>query len=122
MKLLIAGSRSLFPSIAQIDQALLELMAEQCAIIRPTQVISGGALGTDLAGEAWAEARGIKVVFFRAEWEQHGRSAGVRRNAAMARACDVALVWWDGVSRGTKHMIERLDREGKPYLVTRTSS
>jgi hypothetical protein len=41
-----------------------------------------------------------------AQWDTYGRSAGYRRNEAMADAADSLIAFWDGRSKGTKHMIE----------------
>lgn len=111
MRLLIAGGRNLKPATADIDTAVGYLG------VTPTLVISGGAKGVDRAGEAWAEARGIPVRQYLPDWTRYRRSAGVRRNAEMVRDCDVALVYWDGMSRGTGHTVELLGGSGKTYLI-----
>lgn len=48
-----------------------------------TCVIHGGARGADALGDSWAHARGIYTERVRAEWETHGRRAGMLRNARM---------------------------------------
>jgi len=52
-----------------------------------TEVISGAAPGADAGGEKWARLRDIPVKRFPADWKTHGRSAGPKRNAAMAHYC-----------------------------------
>lgn len=48
-----------------------------------------------------------------ADWHQHGKRAGYLRNAEMAAlGADLCLAFWDGESRGTKHMIECAERAG----------
>lgn len=112
MKLLIAGSRTLSPTADDIDRALEQLRAEHEITATIELVISGTARGVDQAGEAWAKARGIPIERMPADWSTHGKRAGHIRNAAMAEIATHALVWWDGVSKGTRDMMRILeDRE-----------
>ena len=111
MILTIAGSRNAWPSIAQIDAELKRLDWH------PSKILSGGARGADTAGEEWAARRNVPVHRFSANWGLHGRSAGVLRNQAMAQATDAAILWWDGKSPGTKHMLETMQKLGKPVAV-----
>src|SRR5215472_11581259 len=73
MKLIIAGSRS-FTNY----QLLCQVLAPERH--RITQVITGGAKGTDLLGYRWAWKHAIRHQVFRADWERFGKGAGVRRN------------------------------------------
>ncbi len=110
MKMLIAGSRTLSPSIEEID----------AQVPRPekvTAVISGTAAGVDRAGEKWAAHHGIPVERMPADWDRLGKKAGYVRNEAMALACGCALVFWDGASSGTRHMINLAKAHGKPVKV-----
>lgn len=40
-----------------------------------------------------------------ADWNKYGKSAGYKRNEQMAIYADACLAFWDGKSKGTKHMI-----------------
>lgn len=46
-------------------------------------VIEGGARGVDAQAKRWAKKNGVAVETYPAEWNQHGRSAGPRRNQRM---------------------------------------
>ena len=81
------------------------------------EVVSGRQRGADLAGEAWAAAHGIRVQPFPADWERFGPSAGPRRNALMATYGDALLLFWDGVSPGSRDMLAQVRRRGKPHWV-----
>jgi hypothetical protein len=71
-----------------------------------TGVVSGTALGADTEGEKAAKLLGIPVHRFPANWEKYGRAAGPIRNRQMAENAEALIAVWDGVSRGTKNMIE----------------
>lgn len=114
MKTIIAGSRS-FERHANLPRLIAD--AVECSDFEVTEVVSGCARGIDTAGEAWAAAHGIPIRRFPADWGRHGRAAGPMRNAEMARYAQALIVIWDGVSRGTKNMIETAKREGLPVHV-----
>ena len=56
-------------------------------------------------------------LYFRADWECFGKSAGMRRNHQMAQAGDVLVAFWDGQSPGTAHMVQCMRQLGKPVVV-----
>lgn len=122
MKLLIAGSRQLCPSIEIID-AQVATFRRHCHDLgfpwwrEIDTVISGGARGVDAHGEQWARARGHQVERFEANWNVWGKRAGMIRNRKMAQACALGLIFWDGESRGTKNMIDLLHEFKRPYRV-----
>lgn len=103
MRTIIAGSRTI-DSISVIRDAM------KCAYeqedIRPTIVVSGTALGVDRCGITWAEENGLPVRRFPALWDRYGKRAGYVRNSQMADNADALVAIWDGVSKGTKHMIQ----------------
>lgn len=113
MKVIIAGSRNLNPSITDIDSAL----AETGWTIR--QVISGTAKGVDRRGEAWSIARKVELIRMPANWNLYGNAAGFIRNEEMANAADALLAFWDGKSPGTADMIEKMNRCNKPVHIVR---
>jgi len=78
-------------------------------------VISGCARGADTLGERWAAFMGFGIIRFpvtAADWDKHGKKAGILRNIEMAKMGDVLLAFWDGESKGTKHMIDEALRRG----------
>lgn len=82
-------------------------------------IISGGARGADKMGECYAAEHMIPYNIYRANWDKYGKSAGYRRNAEMAEVCDAAIGFWDGTSKGTKHMIDLCKDKDKPVFVER---
>jgi hypothetical protein len=84
------------------------------------EVVSGGAPGVDSMGEQLAYLFGLKLTKFPADWNKHGRAAGPIRNEQMALYADGVIAFWDGKSRGTKHMIETARKNNKWTYVVRT--
>jgi len=76
------------------------------------QVVCGGACGADSLGERYAKEHGYEVMYFPADWDRHGKTAGFKRNTQMAENADALVAFWDGNSRGTKHMIETAAAKG----------
>jgi len=81
--------------------------------------------GADQMCKWWARNRGFvrrgKYTGFpvtRADWEQHGKAAGILRNCKMAAAgATHVLAFWDGTSPGTAHMIaEGTRRFGEKHV------
>ena len=83
------------------------------------QIVCGMARGADRLGERYAKERGYKVIYFPADWDIDGRSAGFKRNVKMADYADALVAFWDGKSSGTKHMIETAQSKGLDVRVKR---
>jgi hypothetical protein len=115
MRLIVAGSRGITDGawvMAELDR--LTHNAQNISA-----VISGGARGVDRIGESWAIGHDIPVEVYPAEWDRDGRGAGYRRNERMASKADALAAFWDGESRGTKHMIEVARNKGLLVRVIR---
>ena len=82
-------------------------------------IIWGGAAGADTLGQKYAALRGYKDTLFKADWNAHGKKAGYIRNEQMAIACTHVVCFWDGQSKGTKHMIELAKKHNKHLVVSR---
>lgn len=112
MKVIIAGSISL-TGYALVNEAVLESGFEI------TEVFSGAANGIDKSGERWASLNGISLRVFYAAWEKYGKRAGPIRNKQMVEEADVLIAIWDGVSPGTKNVIEEANKKGIPVFIKR---
>lgn len=86
--------------------------------INPGTLIEGGASGVDRLAKEWAESRGVDVLSFPAQWDQHGKSAGPIRNRQMAEflqdaeqqhAVNGLVVVFPG-GKGTANMRETAER------------
>ena len=107
MKVIIAGSRDF--SDFQLLYAKCE---EVLANVNKAEIVSGTARGADRLGEHYASLKGHSVRQFPADWDKHGKAAGYVRNKEMADYADCLIAFWDGESRGTKHMIDLATEKG----------
>ena len=112
MRCIIAGGRDFN------DYERLKKVMDNCPY-EITEVVCGKARGADSLGEKWALERGVHVKYFVPDWFGLGRRAGFARNVDMAEyACEngsdngLLVAFWDGVSRGTKSMIDLATKKG----------
>lgn len=112
-RIIIAGSRNYnnYEYVKEtLDLVLNDLMNEDI------EIICGDARGVDMLGKRYADEHSIPVIHFPADWDKYGRSAGVIRNAEMAKYAaktyGILIAFWDGESRGTKNMIETASKYG----------
>lgn len=82
-------------------------------------IVSGAACGADKLGEQYAKERGYEIDSHPADWNKYGKSAGYIRNKEMAKSADALMAFWDGKSRGTKHMIDLAKEYGLRVIVVR---
>lgn len=111
MRIIIAGTRTFsdYVLLKKTMDDIISTLAEQ----RIT-VISGGAKGADKLGEEWLSERlensrslvNWDLIRFPADWDKHGKAAGPIRNEEMANNADMCVVFWDGKSKGSAHMIK----------------
>jgi len=118
MKIIIAGSRN-FSDWEYFTYHFAQL--PEWIIFNFVEIVSGGARGADALGERLATGCDVKLTKFVADWDKHGKSAGMKRNAQMAKYADGLIAFWDGKSSGTKHMIRSMKfYEEKFVFVIRT--
>ena len=115
--LIVAGGRD-FNDTSLLVKELESLVNGELADYEVT-LVSGMAKGADLMAYNYAVSHGYEVVCFPADWDNLGKRAGFVRNETMARAADGLIAFWDGQSRGTKHMIETMEAMGKDTRVIR---
>jgi len=113
MKTIIAGGRD-FDDVDLLYFSLLNLPWDI------SEVVSGGARGADTLGEVWASSKDIHYNRFPANWDKYGKQAGFLRNVSMGEYADALVAFWDGKSKGTKHMIDEAVKRGlyiKVFLI-----
>ncbi len=110
-KILVCGSRDFadpFLVSLAIDKRISELPV-------PTHIIHGDAPGADRIAAAAGERHGHNVQAFPADWQTHGKRAGILRNLAMLdERPDLVVAWWNGSSKGTEHTLREAARRGIP--------
>jgi len=109
MKAAIVGSRS-FTDYSKF-KLLIDRYRDDISYL-----ISGGAIGVDSMAEQYAIENSIPIDIIKPDWSI-GRSAGFKRNIDIINNCDMALIFWDGESSGTKHDIELCKTFGKFYIL-----
>ena len=110
MRVVVAGSRT----IEDYDRVAEAIAASGYDV---TELVSGTAGGVDELGERWAREHGVPVTRMPADWDTHGKAAGPKRNARMARAANALVAVWDGQSSGTRSMLkEAYKRDLEIYL------
>ena len=80
-------------------------------------IVCGDARGADTQGKIYAMQYNIPIKYFPAQWDEYGKAAGFIRNVEMGAYADALIAFWDGQSKGTKHMIKTMKMNKKPYWV-----
>jgi hypothetical protein len=114
MKVIIAGGRN-FNDYSSLKEFCDKILINQTDI----EIVSGGARGADTLGERYAKERKYDVKIFLANWDKYGRSAGAIRNNLMSDYADGLIAFWDGESKGTKHMIESATKKNLKVRICR---
>lgn len=112
MKTIIAGGRN-FNDYRLLKEKLDYYRKDHII----TEVVSGCASGADNLGMLYATDNNIPIAKFPADWDKHGRAAGPIRNRQMAKYADALIAVWDGNSRGTKNMIDEMNKLKKPVFI-----
>lgn len=102
----IVGSRD-FPDLGLVVEYVHSLPKD-------TVVVSGNAKGVDKTAETVAMDLGMEVISLPADWKQHGKSAGYKRNGEIVARSHKIVAFWDGKSKGTKHTIDIAYERGIP--------
>jgi hypothetical protein len=114
VKVIIAGSRT-FNDYKKLN----DFMNAMTKYIDIESIICGEARGADILGSCWARANDIPVRSMPADWATHGKKAGYIRNSEMADIGDVLILFWDGISKGSKHMYDLAKRKGLSAYIVR---
>ena len=120
LRVIIAGSRDFddFPKLMNSSIEILTGISKKRDDLDRIRIISGTARGADKLGEQYAKIAGYELSKFPADWDGLGKRAGYVRNAEMAKFAveddnyGVLIAFWDGKSRGTKHMIDLANKYG----------
>lgn len=119
MRVIIAGSRH-FTSYEIVEKAIKD------SGFKITTILCGDCRGVDRIGKHWGYDNKIPVQDYPAKWgdlnapnalikkNKYGKAynarAGFDRNLQMAQNADALIAVWDGVSTGTKNMIDLAEK------------
>ena len=117
-RVIIAGTR-FFNDYSLLKETADRLLADKITAGYSIVIVSGGCAGADLLGERYAKENGYSIDRYPAEWKECGKKAGIMRNAVMADKADALIAYWDGISRGTKNMIDEARKRGLAVRIKR---
>ena len=104
MRIGIVGSRNRnsMEDYTLVERAFLQLRSDGDSIV------SGGCpSGGDRFAEIIAAKFDVPIEVYSADWRQHGRSAGFRRNGIIAAKSDVLIACVGIPGRGTRDTINK---------------
>lgn len=122
MRVIIAGGRD-FQNYNLLEDSVFDIIDQNLDLIHsPVEIVCGKAKGADTLGELLALTYNLKLAYFPADWDKLGKRAGYIRNKEMALYAKedygTLIAFWDGKSKGTKHMIDLATKEGlKIYII-----
>ncbi|MFJ8247389.1 DUF2493 domain-containing protein [Peribacillus asahii] len=126
VRCIVAGTRT-FDNYNLLVRTLGQLFMEKGLFPSDIEIISGGAEGADELGERFADFfkdKGLKLKVMKADWDRQGNSAGYIRNTEMAMYAKsnpdgICVVFWDGLSDGSRNMIKIAEKAGLEVHVIR---
>lgn len=127
LRVIIAGSRD-FDDFSKLMNSCINILfkiTDQNNNLDKIRIVSGAARGAEQIGEQYAKIAGYEVTRFSADWDRPGKRDGYVRNAEMAKFAvadgnyGVLIAFWDGKSRGTKHMIDLAEKYGLKVHIVR---
>lgn len=116
-KIIIAGGRD-FMDYNLLKEKTNKILQEK-KVTHKIVIISGCARGADTLGLRYASENAFDVEEYPADWNKYGKKAGYVRNVEMAENADALIAFWDGKSKGTKHMIDIATERNLPIRVIR---
>lgn len=121
VRIIVAGGRD-FADYNLLFNSLMDVLTdleETNTVENKSQIefISGTCRGADVLGEQFAYNFEYSVKRFPAKWDELGKRAGYVRNCDMAKyasGADIGILvaFWDGISKGTRNMIDIAKRYG----------
>jgi hypothetical protein len=117
IRIVVAGSRDIF-DYKLIMNYIDEFIKLNNIDKKSIQIISGGSKGVDTIAKNYAIINNIQYIEFKPQYKyQNDMSAPLRRNTEMAKYGHVLIAFWNGFSRGTKHMISEMEKLNKQVII-----
>lgn len=117
LRIIIAGGRD-FNDYELLKNSVIEIITDKTVFPDLVVIVSGMARGADILGIKFANEMGLKIARFPADWSNFGKRAGYVRNIEMAKFAveddndGFLIAFWNGKSKGTKHMIDVAQKSG----------
>ena len=108
MKAAVIGSRGL-----SVDDLEKYLPAEI------DEIVTGGAKGIDASAAMYARTHSIELTEYLPDYKRYGRCAPLKRNILIVENADIVYAFWDGMSHGTKYVIDYCHKHGIPIKIIR---
>ncbi|MBQ2730104.1 MAG: DUF2493 domain-containing protein [Clostridia bacterium] len=108
MKIAVIGSRSIMLTEKELSVYIPQGTSE---------IVTGGAKGVDSIAKSYALSQGIKLTEFLPEYHKYKKVAPLKRNIKIVEYADAVVAIWDGVSKGTKFVIDTCRRINKPLML-----
>ena len=107
-KVIVAGSRDI-TDVQFVHDQLDNYFHDR---LQDIEIVTGMARGPDRIAYGYANKHDLPKYEFYPDWNRHGNRAGFLRNVQMADFADELIAFWDGRSKGTRHMIQQAERSG----------
>lgn len=117
MRILVCGGRDFDPEY--VSDRIDTLLGRWFPCEPNIRISHGGARGADAGAALFAKEMGLVSRVYPADWNTHGKAAGVIRNQEMLDQEEPVRViaFWDGKSKGTLDMITRAVRGFVPVWI-----
>jgi len=109
--------------VAVVGSRSIQVTEKQIVAVLPpetTEILSGGAIGTDQCARQFAKIHGLVYRAFLPEYAQYGKAAPLVRNRKMIAQADKVIAFWDGSSKGTSFVISFCEKNKIPIQVVRS--
>lgn len=110
VRVIVCGGR-MYPDEIRVSMVLGHFMRRFTEFGETMTIIHGGAPGADTLAGRWAKLNGVACEVFPAQWAEHGKSAGPRRNQKMLDAGANLVIAFPG-GAGTAHMVRIAKKAG----------
>ena len=111
MRIAVIGSRT-FIDKEKLNRTLSFFIKNKDDII-----ISGKAKGADSLAAEWGKNHNIQVREYPPDYAKYGKGATFIRNSQIVDDCDMCIVFWDGISRGSQNSIGLAKDKKKPTFI-----
>jgi len=111
----VVGSRN-YPRMCEVKEYLNSLIYHLPD--RSVNIITGGAVGVDKEAENWALKKGVCFEVIRPV-DPKDKFSYLLRNVEIITKADYIVIFWDGISKGTKFVIDYCNQRGLNYLVSK---